>query len=84
MPNPGVVQFTNSDTVAHNIASSDAGCGALSTGNLAAGIASGQIVLSNPGTTNIVCNFKDTLNPTATAFTGSVTILTSSTGGSGY
>ena len=84
VPNPGVVQFTNSDTAAHNIASSDAGCGALTTGNLAAGATSGQIILTNSTSANIVCSFKDTLNPTAAAFTGTVTILTSSTGGSGY
>jgi plastocyanin len=84
VPNPGAVQFTNSDTAPHNIASTDSGCGALNTGTLAAGASSSTLTLTNPGTTDIACTFKDTLNPTAAAFTGTVTILTSSTGGSGY
>jgi hypothetical protein len=84
VPNPGVVQFTNSDTVSHNIASSDAGCTALNSGTLAAGTSSGNITLINGGTTDITCSFKDTLNPTNTAFQSTVTILTSNTGGSGY
>lgn len=81
VPNPGVVQFTNSDTVAHSIASTSAGCSALTTGTLAAGQSSGQLVLTNGGTTNIVCTFSDATN---TSLTGTVTILTSNTGGSGY
>jgi hypothetical protein len=83
VPNPGFVQFVNSDTVAHAMVSTDSGCSPLNTGSIAAGASTQQITLTNSGTSNIVCNFTDSTNSNA-AFTGQVTILTSNTGGSGY
>jgi hypothetical protein len=85
VPNPGFVVFTNNDTVTHAIASSSPDCGALTTGNLTAGVSSSQITLTNTTSADVVCSFNDTLNPSNAAFVGSVTILTTSTGtGSGY
>jgi len=84
VPNPGVVQFINSDTAAHAITSSGStDCSTLNTGTIAAGASTGQLVLNNTTTANESCSFSDSLNP-APAFSGQVTILTSNTGGSGY
>jgi hypothetical protein len=83
VPNPGVVQFVNHDTVAHAIVSTDPGCSPLNTGSIAAGASTSQLTLSNATASNIVCNFTDSTNSTP-AFAGTVTILTSNTGGSGY
>jgi hypothetical protein len=83
VPNPGFVQFVNSDSVAHAMVSTDPGCSPLNTGNIAPGASTSQITLTNTTTANVICNFTDSTN-SAAAFTGQVTILTSNTGGSGY
>jgi hypothetical protein len=85
VPNPGFVVFTNNDTAAHAIASSSPNCDALTTGTLAPGALSSQITLTNTTSADVTCSFNDTLNPSNTAFVGSVIILTTSIGtGSGY
>lgn len=86
VPNPGRIQFVNHDSVAHAFtvtASSPADCNALNTGSIAAGAATQNISVSNSTSSDEVCSFIDSTNPSP-AFTGSVTILTSSTGGNGY
>jgi hypothetical protein len=80
VPNPGTVMFINSDTTAHSITSSQ--CPDLDTGTLAPG-ASFTANLSNPSTATLVCTFSDATNPSP-AFAGTITILTTNTGGSGY
>jgi hypothetical protein len=86
VPNPGMIQFVNHDSVAHAItvaAGSSADCNALNTGSIAAGASTANISVTNSTTANEVCSFSDSTNPSA-AFTGSITILTTSTGGGGY
>jgi hypothetical protein len=83
VPNPGNVMFINNDTTAHSITSSSTGCSSLNTGTIPAGSSTTTITLINTTSGNVVCAFSDAANP-APAFSGSITILTSSTGGSGY
>jgi len=86
VPNPGRIQFVNHDSVAHAItvaASSPADCNVLNTGSIAAGASTPNISISNTSSAEEVCSFSDSTNPSP-AFTGSVTVLTTSTGGGGY
>ena len=89
IPNPGNVKFTNADTVSHNIMLSSVGgtaptdCNPLNVGVIAAGASSAQLALINNTTANETCSFVDASNASA-AFSGSITILTTNTGGSGY
>jgi hypothetical protein len=80
VPNPGTVMFINSDTTAHSITSAE--CPELNTGTLAP-TATFTATLSNPSTAIRSCSFSDATNPSP-AFTGTITVLTTNTGGSGY
>ena len=86
VPNPGMIQFVNHDSVAHAITvatNSPTDCNALNTGSIAVGASTQNISVRNSTMADEVCSFSDSTNPSP-AFTGSVTVLTTSTGGGGY
>jgi len=72
------LQFTNEDTVNHQVASND--CSELSSPILAAGGSFTATMGAGPKT----CAFSDALRPGETAFQGTVTVGQSSTGDAGY
>ncbi len=76
----GAVTFTNTDTVAHSVASSDAVCPALDLGAIDP---SGSKTATLPSVAT--CRFRDPNAPTNTAFQGvvAVTLQTVSGGGGG-
>jgi len=69
------VQFTNNDSVNHRISSSD--CPEMSTPLLTPGMNATVMLGAGPKS----CTFNDSLNPSNTAFQGSVNILAP---GNGY
>ncbi len=69
------VQFTNNDSNPHQINSSN--CPQMSTPQLIAGMSATVMLPVGP----MSCTFNDSLNPSATGFQGSVTILAP---GNGY
>lgn len=84
VPNPGNIRFTNGDTAAHTIvvpAGSPGDCAPLNVGTIAAGATTPTIVVTNNTSGSEVCTFSDSANP---SISGNITILTLSTGGSGY
>ena len=74
----GTVTFTNSDTAPHDI-ESGATCPQLNLGVIAAG---GSQMATLP--TAAVCPFHDQLDPTNTAFQGTVAVSSGQVGGPGY
>jgi plastocyanin len=74
----GSVTFTNSDTVQHDLVS-DGTCPELDTGIIAA---SASAMVTFP--TAKVCAFHDTVNPSNTAFQGTVAVTTAPATGPGY
>lgn len=76
----GTLTFTNSDTVPHDMVS-DATCPELNTGPIAP---SGGIAMVTFTNTSKICSFKDSLNPSNTAFQGFVNVTTAPVGGPGY
>lgn len=81
MPNPGVIQFVNGDTVSHTIvASGGADCAPLGVGAIAAGTSTANITVTNNTASTENCTFNDSANA---AIAGSV-VLTLGAGGSGY
>ena len=77
IPNGGQVQFDNQDSAAHQIASPD--CPELASPSLAPG---GNFLATLSGGPRS-CSFGDALNPSATAFKGSVTVNAPTPGGGG-
>jgi hypothetical protein len=84
VPNPGNIRFTNGDTVAHTIvvpANSSNDCAPLNVGTIPPGASTPTVVVVNNTSSSEVCTFSDSTNP---SLSGNITILTLSTGGSGY
>ncbi|HUJ25102.1 MAG TPA: hypothetical protein VLW85_03730 [Myxococcales bacterium] len=78
IPSGGKVTFTNNDTAAHQIVSTD--CGELASPSLSTGQTFSATLLG-PKT----CTYKDGLNPGAAAFDGTISVSgESDAGGSGY
>lgn len=74
----GTVTFKNNDTAQHDIESGTT-CTQLNLGVIAAG---GTATATLP--TAEICPFHDQLNPTNTAFQGTVAVTTGPVGGPGY
>ena len=71
----GQVHFVNNDAVAHQIASTT--CAELASASLAAGADFTATLGTGPKT----CTFNDGLNPSASAFTGTVNVAAPNTPG---
>jgi hypothetical protein len=69
------LRFVNMDSVAHAISST--GCPGLNTPSIAPGSNASATLPAGP----TACDFKDSLNPNATSFQGTVTVLAP---GNGY
>ncbi|MBS2021294.1 MAG: cupredoxin domain-containing protein [Deltaproteobacteria bacterium] len=75
LPSGGSVTFTNNDTASHQIQSS---CSDMTSGTLTKG-QTFTATLAGPKT----CNYSDGLNPTNTAFAGTVSVSSPASGGGG-
>ena len=73
----GTLRFVNQDTAAHQLSSSD--CAELDSPKLAAGAEFIAQLGAGPKT----CAYVDSLNPSATAFHGTVNVLAPNPGGGG-